>query len=98
MNPRVSSALKAVELKQLPPPMIIGERVNTQGSRKAKQLVLNDDYDGLVDLARSQVEEGAHCLDICVATTERSDEKDFMLKLVKKISLEIGRASCRERV
>jgi 5-methyltetrahydrofolate--homocysteine methyltransferase len=87
--PRVSSALKAVELKQLPPPLIIGERVNTQGSRKAKQLVLNDDYDGLVDLARSQVEEGAHCIDVCVATTERSNEKEFMLNLVKKISLEV---------
>ena len=85
MIPRVSSALKAVELKQLPPPMIIGERVNTQGSRKAKQLVLNDDFDGLVDLARSQVEEGSHCLDVCVATTERADEKEFMLKLVKKL-------------
>ncbi len=89
MNPRVSSALKAVDLRQQPPPMIIGERVNTQGSRKAKQLVLNDDYDGLVDLARSQVEEGSHCLDVCVATTERADEKEFMLKLVKKISLEV---------
>ncbi len=88
-NPRVSSAIKAVELKQLPPPLIIGERLNTQGSRKAKQLVLSDDYDGLVDLARSQVEEGAHCLDVCVATTERSNEKEFMLNLVKKISLEV---------
>jgi 5-methyltetrahydrofolate--homocysteine methyltransferase len=87
--PRVSSALKAVELKQLPPPLIIGERVNTQGSKKAKQLVLNDDYDGLVNLARSQVEEGAHCIDVCVATTERSDEKEFMVNLVKKISLEV---------
>jgi 5-methyltetrahydrofolate--homocysteine methyltransferase len=87
--PQVSSALKAVELKQIPPPLIIGERVNTQGSRKAKQLVLNDDYDGLVDLARTQVEDGAHCLDVCVATTERSDEKEFMLNLVKKISLEV---------
>ena len=87
--PRVSSALKAVELKQIPPPMIIGERVNTQGSRKAKQLVLKDDFDGLVDLARTQVEDGAHCLDVCVATTERADEKDFMLKLVKRISLEV---------
>ena len=86
---RVSSALKAVELKQEPAPMIIGERLNTQGSRKAKQLVLNDDFDGLLDLARTQVEDGAHCLDICVATTERSDEKDFMLKLVKRLSLEI---------
>ncbi|MFB5631199.1 MAG: dihydropteroate synthase [Nitrosopumilaceae archaeon] len=89
MIPRVSSALKAVDIKQIPPPLIIGERVNTQGSRKAKQLVLNDDFDGLVDLARSQVEEGSHCLDVCVATTERADEKDFMLKLVKKISLEV---------
>ena len=88
-SPRVSSALKAVELKQVPPPLIIGERVNTQGSRKAKQMVLDDDFDGLVDLAKSQVEDGAHCLDVCVATTERSDEKQFMLKLVKKISLEV---------
>jgi 5-methyltetrahydrofolate--homocysteine methyltransferase len=87
--PRVSSALKAVDLKQLPPPLIIGERINTQGSRKAKQLVLNDDFDGLVDLARTQVEDGAHCLDVCVATTERSDEQQFMIHLVKKLSLEI---------
>jgi len=87
--PRVSSALKAVDLKQLPTPLIIGERINTQGSRKAKKLVLADDYDGLVDLARVQVEDGAHCLDVCVATTERSDEKEFMINLVKRLSLEI---------
>jgi 5-methyltetrahydrofolate--homocysteine methyltransferase len=88
-TPRVSSALKAVELKQEPAPLIIGERINTQGSRKAKKLVLEDDYDGLLDLARTQVEDGAHCLDVCVATTERSDEKSFMLNLVKRLSLEI---------
>jgi len=87
--PRVSSALKAVDLKQLPTPLIIGERINTQGSRKAKKLVLADDYDGLVDLAKVQVEDGAHCLDVCVATTERSDEREFMLNLVKRLSLEI---------
>ena len=87
--PRVSSALKAVDLKQIPAPLIIGERINTQGSRKAKKLVLEDDYDGLVDLARIQVEDGAHCLDVCVATTERSDENEFMLNLVKRLSLEI---------
>ncbi|MFB5636720.1 MAG: dihydropteroate synthase [Nitrosopumilus sp.] len=87
--PRVSSALKAVDLKQVPPPLIIGERINTQGSRKAKKLVLDDDYDGLVDLGRMQVEDGAHCLDVCVATTERADEREFMLNLVKRLSLEI---------
>ncbi|MGY5147262.1 MAG: dihydropteroate synthase [Candidatus Nitrosopumilus sp. bin_7KS] len=87
--PRVSSALKAVDLKQVPAPLIIGERINTQGSRKAKKMVLEDDYEGLVDLGRMQVEDGAHCLDVCVATTERADEKEFMLNLVKRLSLEI---------
>ncbi len=87
--PRVSSSLKAIDLKQIPPPLIIGERINTQGSRKAKKLVLEDDYDGLLDLARTQAEDGAHCLDVCVATTERSDEKQFMVNLVKRLSLEI---------
>lgn len=86
---RVSSSLKAVELRQLPAPLIIGERLNTQGSKKAKQLVLSDDFDGLIDLARVQVEDGAHCLDVCVATTERADELEFMKKLVKRLSLEI---------
>jgi len=87
--PRISSALKALDLRQEPPPLIIGERLNTQGSRKAKEMVLANDYDGLVNLARKQVEDGAHCLDVCVATTERSDELEFMRKLVKRLSLEI---------
>jgi 5-methyltetrahydrofolate--homocysteine methyltransferase len=87
--PKVSSALKAVDLTQEPRPLIIGERINTQGSRKAKELVLANNFDGLTDLARNQVEDGAHCLDVCIATTERSDEKEFMVKLVKRLSLEI---------
>ena len=86
---RVSSALKAVDLKQIPPPLIIGERLNTQGSKKAKECVLSDNFEELLNLARNQVEDGAHCIDVCVATTERSDELEFMKKLVKLLSLEI---------
>jgi 5-methyltetrahydrofolate--homocysteine methyltransferase len=78
-----------VDIRQEPAPLIIGERLNTQGSKKAKQMVLDNDLDGLVSLAREQVEDGAHCLDVCVATTERSDELEFMKKLVKRLSLEI---------
>src|ERR687890_2528719 len=88
-TPRISSALKAIDLKQEPPPLIIGERLNTQGSKKAKEMVLMNDFDGLVNLARAQVEDGAHCLDVCVATTERADETEFMRTLVKRLSLEI---------
>ena len=88
--PRISSALGAVELRQAPPPLIIGERVNTQGSARAKRMVLADDYDGLVGLAREQVDDGAHCLDICVATNERDDEMRLMVSLVKRISMEVA--------
>ena len=59
-------------LHQDPPPLLIGERVNAQGSRKVKRLLLAEDYEGIVDVAREQVEAGAHVLDVCVALTERA--------------------------
>ena len=40
----------------------------------AKELLLADDYDGLVQVAEDQVTGGAHVLDVCVALTERQDE------------------------
>src|SRR2546421_363515 len=43
--PFVSSGIRAMALQQDPPPLLVGERVNSQGSRKAKQALLNDDYD-----------------------------------------------------
>ena len=87
--PRISSALRSVEIRQEPAPLIIGERLNTQGSRRAKRLVLAGDLDGLADLGRTQAEDGAHCLDVCVATTELADETGLMVRLVKRLSLEV---------
>src|SRR4051795_11274325 len=72
----VSSMIAAAPLVQEPAPTIVGERVNSQGSRKAKELLLADDYDGLLQVAEDQVEGGAHVLDLCVALTERSDEDE----------------------
>ena len=84
--PRVSSAMRAITLHQDPPPLLVGERVNSQGSRKVKQLLLADDYEGIVSVARQQVESGAHVLDVCVALTERADEADQMARVVKLLS------------
>jgi 5-methyltetrahydrofolate--homocysteine methyltransferase len=83
----VSSMIAASGLVQSPAPTIVGERVNSQGSRKAKEMLLADDYDGLVTIAEDQVEGGAHVLDICVALTERQDEGEQMRQVVKRISL-----------
>src|SRR5258708_2381479 len=83
----VSSMMTSTALVQEPRPSLVGERVNSQGSRKAKELLLADDYDGLVQVAEDQVEGGAHVLDVCVALTERSDEDEQMSAVVKRISL-----------
>jgi 5-methyltetrahydrofolate--homocysteine methyltransferase len=85
----VSSMIAAAQLAQEPRPTIVGERVNSQGSRKAKELLLADDYDGLLAIAENQVELGAHVLDVCVALTERQDEAEQMSELVKRISLSL---------
>ncbi|HXB26857.1 MAG TPA: methionine synthase [Gemmatimonadaceae bacterium] len=87
--PRVSSAMRAITLHQDPPPLLIGERLNAQGSRKVKQLLLADDYEGLVAVARDQAESGAHVLDVCVALTERGDEAEQMAKTVKLLSMSV---------
>ncbi len=83
----VSSMIAATPLVQEPRPTIVGERVNSQGSRKAKELLLADDYDGIVQVAEDQVEGGAHVLDLCVALTERQDEDEQMRLVAKKVSL-----------
>jgi 5-methyltetrahydrofolate--homocysteine methyltransferase len=67
-----------VDLVQEPRPTMIGERVNAQGSRKMKRHLLEDDYDGVLEVAREQTEGGAHLLDVCVALTERQDEAEQM--------------------
>src|SRR5438270_3480576 len=85
--PHRSSMRTATPLEQEPRPAMVGERVNSQGSRKAKELLLADDYDGLVQVAEDQVEGGAHVLDVCVALTERQDEADQMREVVKRIAL-----------
>jgi 5-methyltetrahydrofolate--homocysteine methyltransferase len=84
---QVSSMMTSTPLVQEPRPTLVGERVNSQGSRAAKELLLADDYDGLTQVAEDQVTGGAHVLDVCVALTERQDEDVQMGTVVERISL-----------
>jgi 5-methyltetrahydrofolate--homocysteine methyltransferase len=81
-----ASAMTATSLEQEPRPLLVGERINSQGSRKIKRLLLEDDYDTIALLAREQVEGGAHVLDICCALTERTDEDVQMREIVRKLA------------
>ncbi len=84
---RLSSAMSAMDMKQDPAPTLLGERCNAQGSRKFKRLLLEEDYDGILEVAREQVAGGAHALDISVAVTERADEGEQMRKVIKKLQM-----------
>ncbi len=87
-EPRLSSMIAATSLVQEPRPTLVGERVNSQGSRAAKEMLLADNYDGLVEVAENQVNGGAHVLDLCVALTERpDDEGDQMQEVARRVSL-----------
>jgi len=85
----IASAMTAISLEQEPRPLIVGERINAQGSRKVKRLLLDDRYDDVVLIAREQVEGGAHVLDVCCALTERPDEDEQMRDLVRRLAQSI---------
>ncbi|MCK6582605.1 MAG: methionine synthase [Anaerolineales bacterium] len=86
-TPQLASAMSAIAMRQDPPPTLLGERLNAQGSRKFKRLLLEEDYDSILEIAREQVDFGAHALDISCAVTERPDEAELMRKVVKKLEM-----------
>jgi 5-methyltetrahydrofolate--homocysteine methyltransferase len=64
--------------------LIIGERLNASGSRKVRELLAEEDWDGLVAVARGQVKENAHVLDVNVDYVGRDGERD-MRELVSRL-------------
>jgi len=70
--------------------LIVGERLNASGSKKCRDLLNAEDWDGLVALAKAQVKEGAHILDVNVDYVGRDGEKDMrelVARLVTNITL-----------
>jgi 5-methyltetrahydrofolate--homocysteine methyltransferase len=57
--------------------LIVGERLNASGSKKVRELLNADDWDGLISVARSQVKEGAHILDVNVDYVGRDGVRDM---------------------
>ncbi|MEY4771766.1 MAG: methionine synthase [Cyanobacteriota bacterium] len=64
--------------------LIIGERLNASGSKKVRDLLAEEDWDGLVAVARGQVKENAHVLDVNVDYVGRDGERD-MKQLVSRL-------------
>ncbi len=68
--------------------LIVGERVNASGSKKMRDLLSVEDWDGLVSLAKDQEREGAHVLDVNVDFVGRNGEND-MHELASRLATNI---------
>jgi 5-methyltetrahydrofolate--homocysteine methyltransferase len=64
--------------------LIVGERLNASGSKKCREMLNAEDWDGLVSMARAQVKEGAHILDVNVDYVGRNGVRD-MHELISRI-------------
>lgn len=89
-HPSLASAFSAKSLDQQPKPFFVGERANTNGSRKFQKFLLAEDWDGIVELAGNQQQSGAHGMDLCVAYTGRDEGVDMqraVSRLVNQVDL-----------
>ncbi len=76
-TPSISSLYSSVAMDQEPRPLLIGERTNANGSRLYKGLLEKEDWDGMVEMGKEQVQEGAHILDVCDAFVGRNEIRDM---------------------
>jgi 5-methyltetrahydrofolate--homocysteine methyltransferase len=77
LEPSLSSVYAAVPMKQDTSFLVIGERTNANGSKKFREAMLADDWDTCVNMAKEQVKEGAHVLDVCVDYTGEDGVADM---------------------
>ncbi|MEM1424342.1 MAG: dihydropteroate synthase, partial [Planctomycetota bacterium] len=82
--PSSTSLYQPVEHRQDNSFLIVGERCNASGSRKFKRLLEEEDWDSIVSLAREQVRDGSHVLDINVDYAGRDNVRD-MAEVVKRL-------------
>lgn len=75
MTARLASLYTAVDVRQPFGPLLIGERANATGSKKFRELLLADDFDGMVGVLQAQ--SGAHALDVSVAYAGRDELADM---------------------
>ena len=82
--PSIASLYTQVPLRQENAYLSIGERCNANGSKQWRELQERHDWDGCIDMARTQVKEGSHALDVCTAFVGR-DEIAEMNEVVRRM-------------
>ncbi|MDX1981306.1 MAG: methionine synthase [Bryobacteraceae bacterium] len=82
------SGIEFVEADESNRPLIVGERTNVIGSRLFKNLIAEEKWDEATDIARRQVRNGAHIIDVCLQSSDRDESRDiqpFYDSLIRKV-------------
>lgn len=82
------SGIELVEADQASRPLLVGERTNVIGSRLFKNMVAAEKWEEASEIARRQVRNGAHIIDVCLQSSERDELQDippFYEYLIRKI-------------
>ncbi|MFY4774302.1 methionine synthase [Metabacillus sp. RGM 3146] len=82
-------------------PLFVGERTNVIGSRKFKRLIAESKFEEAAEIARLQVKNGAHVIDICLAdpdSDEQANMEAFIVEVAKKIKAPLVIDSTDEKV
>ncbi|HLH38338.1 MAG TPA: methionine synthase [Bryobacteraceae bacterium] len=86
------SGIELVEAEDSNRPLIVGERTNVIGSRLFKQMIAAEKWEEASEIARWQVKNGAHIIDVCLQSSDREELKDidpFYAKLMPKIKVPV---------
>ncbi|RLU92157.1 methionine synthase [Streptomyces griseocarneus] len=76
-EPGAASLYQTVPFRQDTSYLAIGERTNANGSKKFREAMLEGRWDDCVEMARDQIREGAHMLDLCVDYVGRDGVTDM---------------------
>src|SRR6201984_1613028 len=84
----IYSGIEMIEAEESTRPLIVGERTNVIGSRAFKSLIAEEKWEEAAEIARRQVRNGAHVIDVCLQSTDRDEMQDippFYEKLIRII-------------
>ncbi|WP_027091495.1 methionine synthase [Cohnella thermotolerans] len=87
-HPPAVSGIETVYIENDSRPYMVGERTNVLGSRKFKRLIAEGKYEEASEIARAQVKNGAHVIDVCVQDPDRDESEDmkkFLEFVTKKV-------------
>ncbi|GJI59061.1 MULTISPECIES: methionine synthase [Bacillus] len=87
-SPHTVSGIEPLIYEEAMRPLFVGERTNVIGSRKFKRLIAEQKFEEAAEIARAQVKNGAHVIDVCLADPDRdeiADMEGFLKEAMKKV-------------